>query len=161
MIEQRYNIDLKETTKPGKILRIVLGIICLIATAWFLFTITGTAASIATAWIAVAFLFLFSFWLIASGLGVTDRYIKVGDDRIIIRRNFWEKPAAFTPATLEYIAFKPLVLEFRTAGENMILRLGTYYPGHSAAIMEAIENFCIKNSVKIIGLEPEDNNIES
>jgi hypothetical protein len=80
---------------------------------------------------------------------------------IIIRQNFLKKPAVFTPATLEYIEFKPLVMEFRTAGGNMILRLGTYYPGHSAAIMEAIENFCVKNGVKIIGLEPEDNNIES
>jgi hypothetical protein len=161
MKDERYNIDLKETTKLGKILRIILGIICLMATVWFLFTIRGTAASIATAWIAVAFLCLFSLWLIGSGLGVTDRYITVGDDRIILRQNFLKPPVVFTSSKLKYIEFRPLTIEFCTSGGKMILRLGTYYPGHSAGIMEAVEKFCINNGVEIKGLESEDTNNKS
>ena len=161
MKEERYNIDLKETTKLGKILRIVLGIICLITTVWFLFTIRGTAASVTTAWLAVAFLCLFSLWLIGSGLGVTDRYITVGDDRIILRQNFLKPPVVFTASALTHIEFRSLAIEFCTSAEKVTLRLGTYYPGHSASIMEAIEKFCAKNSIKITGLESEDNNIVS
>jgi hypothetical protein len=160
MKEERYNIDLKETTKAGKILRIGLGIVCLTATVWFLFTIIGTAASIATAWIAVVFLFFFSIWLIGSGLGVTDRYVTVGDDRIILRQDFLKHPVVFTASTLKYVEFRPLALEFHTDAAKVILRLGTYYPGHTATIMEAIEKFCVINGVKIIGLESEDNNTE-
>ncbi|MFZ0473381.1 MAG: hypothetical protein WAL94_12260, partial [Bacteroidales bacterium] len=129
MKEERYNIDLKETTKTGKILRIILGVICLTATAWFLFTIIGTAASIATAWIAVAFLFFFSLWLIGSGLGVTDRYVTIGDGRIILRQDFLKHPVVFSASTLKYIEFKPLALEFHTDAAKVTLRLGTYYPG--------------------------------
>ena len=129
MKEERYNIDLKETTKPGKIMRIVLGIICLIATVWFLFTVIGTAASITTAWIAVAFLFLFSLWLIGSGLGITDRYVTVGDDRLILRQNFLKPPVVFTSSTLKYVEFRPLRCYFSTGAGKVILRLGTYYPG--------------------------------
>jgi hypothetical protein len=161
MKEERYNIDLKETTKLGKILRIVLGIICLIATAWFLFTVRGTAASVTTAWIAIVFLFLFSLWLLGSGLGATDRYITVGDDRIILRQNFLKPPVVFTSTTLTHVEFRPLAIEFRTAGEKVILRLGTYYPGHSANVMEAIKKFCTDNGVEIKGLESEDNNNKS
>ncbi len=161
MKQERYNIDLKETTKAGKILRIILGVICLTATVWFLFTIIGTAASIATAWIAVAFLFFFSLWLIGSGLGITDRYVTVGDDRIILRQDFMKPPVVFTASMLKYIEFKPLALEFHTDAGKVTLRLGTYYPGHTATIMEAIEKFCVSNSIKIIGLESKDNNPES
>lgn len=161
MKEERYNIDLKETTKLGKILRITLGIICLIATVWFLFTIRGTAASVSTAWIAVAFLCLFSLWLIGSGLGVTDRYITVGDDRIMLRQNFLRPPVVFTASALTHIEFRSLAIEFCTSAEKVTLRLGTYYPGHSANIMEAIEKFCTNNGVKIIGLESKDKNIVS
>jgi hypothetical protein len=159
--EERYNIDLKETTKLGKILRLVLGIICLIATVWFLFTIRGTAASVATAWIAVVFLCLFSLWLIGSGLGVTDRYITVGDDRIILRQNILKPPVVFTASVLTHIEFRSLAIEFCTSAEKVTLRLGSYYPGHSASIMEAIEKFCTNNGIKIIGLESEDNNVVS
>jgi len=153
MKEERYNIDLKETTKLGKILRIALGIICLIATVWFMFTIRGTAASVATAWIAVAFLFLFSLWLIGSGLGITDNYITVGDDRIVLRQNFLKPPVVFTASTLKHIEFRTLTIEFCTTAEKVTLRLGTYYPGFSANIMEAIEKFCARNNVKLQGTE--------
>ncbi len=153
MNEERYNIDLKETTKLGKILRIALGIICLIATILFLFTIRGTAASVVTAWIAVAFLCLFSLWLIGSGLGVTDSYITVGDDRIILRQNFLKPPVVFTAASLTHIEFRPLAIKFSTSAQKVTLRLGTYYPGHSASIMEAIEKFCSINGVKLTGAE--------
>jgi len=161
MKEVRYNIDLKETTKPGKILRIVLGIICLTATVWFLFTIRGTTASITTAWMAVAFLFIFSLWMIASGLGVTDRYVTVGEDRITLRQNFLKPPMVFTSSTLRYVQFMPLTLEFHTDTGKVTLRLGNYYPGHTAGIMEAVEKFCVSNGIKIKGMEPEDINTQS
>jgi len=154
MKEERYNIDLKETTKLGKMLRIALGILCLIATAWFLFTIRGTAASVSTAWIAVGFLCLFSVWLIGSGLGVTDRYITVGDDRIILRQNFLKPPVIFTASDLTHVEFRPLAIEFCTSAKKVTLRLGTYYPGNSAGIMEAVERFCASNGVKIVEAEP-------
>lgn len=160
MKEVRYNIDLKETTKPGKILRIVLGIICLVATVWFLLTIRGTPASITTAWIAIAFLFIFSLWMIGSGLGVTDRYVTVGEDRITLRQNFLKPPVVFTSSTLRYIKFMPLALEFHTDAGKVTLRLGTYYPGNTAGIMEAVEKFCAGNGIKTQGLESEDKNIQ-
>jgi hypothetical protein len=160
MKEERYNIDLKETTKSGKILRVALGIVCLIATVWFMFTVRGTPASITTAWIAIAFLFFFSLWLVASGLGITDRYITVGDDRIILRQNFLKPPAVFRASALTHVEFKSLAIDFCTGAEKVTLRLGTYYPGQTADIMEAIEKFCVRNGVKIIGLESGDKNMQ-
>jgi uncharacterized membrane protein len=154
--EKRYNIDLHENTTSGKIFRVVLGVVCLIATVWFLFSIRGTAASVSTAWIAILFLLLFSLWLIGSGLRLTDRYITVGEESIRLRQNFLKPPMIFTSSTLTHVEFKPLAIDFYTKETKVTLKLGTYYPEHSASIMEAVEKFCGINSVEIRGLELEE-----
>jgi hypothetical protein len=149
MTEKKYNIDLHETTTTGKVMRTILGIICLAVAGWFIFSIKGTAASITTAWIAIIFLFLFGVWLVASGLRYTDRYITVGDDRITLRHNVLRSPVVITAASLKHIEFRPLAIYFCTMDDKVTLKLGAYYPDHSAVIMKAVEDFCISNGVVI------------
>ena len=159
--EKRYNIDLQENTRLGKILRITLGTICLIATIWFMVSIRGTEASVTTAWIAILFLFLFSLWLLGSGLSLTDRYITVGDKRILLRQSLLKPPVIFTSSTLTYVEFKPLAIDFVTKDNRVTLKLGTYYPEHSASVLSAVEEFCKGNGIETRGLEPEDKNNKS
>jgi hypothetical protein len=156
--DKRYNIDLQENTRLGKILRITLGIICIIATIWFMVSIRGTAASVTTAWIAILFLFLFSLWLLGSGLGLTDRYITVGEKRIMLRQSLLKPPVIFTSSTLTYVEFKPLAIDFCTKDNRVTLKLGAYYPEHSASVLTAVEEFCKGNGIETRGLEPEDKN---
>ena len=151
MKETRYNIDLQEENKTGKILRLIFGIACLIVAVWYMYSIGGTAASIGSAWIATGFLMLFGFWMIASGLGYTRRYITISDDRIILRQEFYRPPVIFTPSSLKYVEFKPLTISFITGTGRINLRLGTYYPGHTAFILEAVEEFCKQNNIEIRG----------
>jgi len=151
MTEKRYNIDLQEENRTGKILRTVFGIACLVVAGWYMYSIMGTAASTGSAWIAVGFLLLFGLWMIASGLGYTRRYITISDDRIILRQEFYRPPVIFTPASLKSVDFKPLTISFITETGRIILRLGTYYPGHTASILEAVEEFCKLNRIEITG----------
>ncbi len=44
MTDTSYSIELHENTRLGKIMRIVLGVICLAVTVWFIYSIRGTAA---------------------------------------------------------------------------------------------------------------------
>lgn len=150
MNERRFNIDLYETSKTGRILRIALGAVCLVATGWFISSITGTEASTASAWIATVFLFLVSLWLIASGLGYTDRYVIFADSKITLRKNFLSSPVIFTADDLKRVEMMPLSVVFITEAGRVELKLGTYYPEHSASVMEAVEEFCSRNKIEVL-----------
>jgi hypothetical protein len=151
MEETKFNIDLHEDKKAGKILRILFGVACLAAATGFMYSIRGTASSTASAWIATAFLMLFGLWMIASGLGYTRRYIIISGEKIILRQEFYRPPLIFTPSNLKAVEFKPLTIGFLTANGTIKLRLGTYYPENTASIMEAVEDFCIRNNIEIRG----------
>lgn len=149
MADKHFSIELNENSRVGRSLRILLGIACLVVTAWFIFNVKGTAASVGTAWIAMGFLFLFGLWLIGSGLGLTERYITIGHDRIVLRQDFYRQPVVFTSSSLTAVEFKPVVIDFYTENKNVRLRLGTYYPDRTAAIMEAVEEFCVIHGIDI------------
>jgi uncharacterized membrane protein len=151
MTEKRYSIDLHENTRTGKIFRIILGVASLVVAVWYMYSIRGTAASVETAWIATGFLLLFSLWLIASGLGYTQRYITVGDDKITLRQEFYRPPVIFTPSSLSSVEFRTLVIDFFAGGQKVTLRLGTFYPEQTAAIMGAVEDFCRRHAIEIRG----------
>ena len=157
MTGTRYNIDLQENTKASRINKSVLGAICLVIAVWFIFSIAGTRASTGTAWIAVIFLFLFGLWLILSGLGFTDRYITIGEDHIILKLNIFAKPVKIVSASLTRVEFKPLMIDFVMGERKTTVRLGTYYPDHTAAIMEAVEEFCRKKGIEIAGINAGEN----
>jgi hypothetical protein len=149
MADKYYSIELHENTRLGRSLRILLGVVCLAVTVWFMYSIRGTAASVGTAWIATGFLLLFGLWLIGSGLGFTERYIRISDDTIVLRQDFYKPSVKFTAASLRAVAFKPVVIDFITDKKNVRLRLGTYYPDRTAAIMEAVDEFCRGNGIEV------------
>jgi hypothetical protein len=149
MADTHFSIELHENTRVGRILRILLGVACLVVTAWFVFSVLGTAASVGTTWIAIGFLLLFGLWLIGSGLGLTERYITIGYDRLVLRQDFYRPPVVFTSASLTAVEFKPVVIDFYTDNKKVRLRLGTFYRDRTASIMEAVEEFCVRNGIEI------------
>lgn len=153
MTEIRYNLELHENSMAGRVFRIALGIICLAGGIWFMVSIGGTTASTGTAWIATAFLLVFSLWMIASGTGYLERFITVGDTKIVLKHSSYMPAVTITTSSLSCVTFKALSIEFHTAGKNVTLRLGNYYQERSVAIMEAVEAFCSRNSVETKGLE--------
>ena len=152
MEEKKYSLDMHLITKAGRISRIILGIICLVIDAWFVISIAGTRASTGSAWIAVVFLFLFSLWMIGSGLGYTDRFIIIGEDMVKLRKRSFLPPVTLAASELNYVEFKPLQINFGIGEKTLTLRLGAYFPGHSEGIMEAVVVFCRKNGIEIRGL---------
>lgn len=156
MADTYYSIELHENTRVGRSLRILLGLICLVVAVWFMYSIRGTAGSVTSTWIAMGFLLLFGLWLIGSGLGFTERFIRIGDERIVLRRDFYKPPVVFTSSTLSGVGFRPMVIDFFSGEKKISLRLGAYYPERSAAIMEAVENFCRHHGIAI----REDNQID-
>lgn len=156
MADKRYSIDLHENTLIGRVLRIILGIAGIVVAVWYMYSIRGTSASIETAWIAIVFLILFSLWLLASGLGYTKRYIEIGDEKITLRQEFYRPPLSFTTSSLTSVEFKTLIIDFYTGEQKTTLRLGTYYPEQSSAIIEAVEGFCRRHNIEIRGENGKD-----
>ena len=150
MTEKRYSIDLNENNRTGKVLRIILGVVCLVVAVWYMYSLRGTSASMTTAWIACGFLMLFSLWMIASGLGYTQRYITVGEDKITLRQDFYRPPLVIEHSSLRAVRFRTLVIDFITDRQKVSLRLGTYYPDHTASIIEAVGGFCRRHGIEII-----------
>ncbi len=99
----------------------------------------------------MGFLLLFGLWMIGSGLGFTERYIRIGNERIVLRQDFYRPAVVFTSATLRAVEFRPLVIDFFTGKKKLSLRLGAYYPERSASIMEAVEGFCRQHGIEIRG----------
>lgn len=157
MAETRYNIDLQENTKSSRINKAALGTICLVVAVWFIYSIAGTRAATATAWVAVIFLFLFALWLILSGFGLTDRYLTIGEDYITLKLNMFTKPRKIVSTSLTRVEFKPLRIDFVMGDRNTTVSLGAYYPDNSAAIMEAVEDFCMKKGIEIRGSGTDEN----
>ncbi len=151
MKETRYSIDLHENRKGEKAGRILLGVTSLAVTGWYVFSITGSAASTTSSWVAMAFLLIFGLWMIISGLGLTRRYIIIGDDRITLRQEFYRAPFVFNPGSLRAVEFRPLTIIFFTDSGNVSLRLGTYWPENTASILEAVEEFCRYHHIEIKG----------
>lgn len=149
MADNYYSLEVHESKGLGRSLRILLGIICLGVAAWFMYSIRGTAASVTTAWIATGFLLLFGLWLIGSGLGITQRFVRISDDKIVLRPDFYRPPVVFTAVTLKAVEFRPLIIEFFSDKKSVRLRLGTYYPERTAAIMEAVDEFCKRHGINI------------
>ncbi len=151
MAENRYSIELHENATTGKTMRLLMGLACLAVSVWFMYSIRGTAASVGTSWIASGFLLMFGLWMIATGLGYTERYITVGDDRIVLRQYFYRKPVTFAPSTLKAVEFRPVVIDFITETGKTTLRMGTTYPERTSSIMEAVEQFCHRHDIEVIG----------
>lgn len=151
MAENRYSIELHENATTGKTMRLLMGLACLAVSVWFMYSIRGTAASVGTSWIASGFLLMFGLWMIATGLGYTERYITVGDDRIVLRQYFYRKPVTFAPSTLKAVEFRPVVIDFITETGKTTLRMGTTYPERTSSIMEAVKQFCHRHDIEVIG----------
>lgn len=161
MRESRYSIDLHENRRLEKAGRILLGAACLVVTGWYFYSIAGTPAAGTSTWVAMAFLLLFGLWMIFSGLGYTNRYIIVSDEKITLRQEFYRPPRVFTPGSLRAVEFRPLTIIFITESGNVSLRLGTYWPENTARILEAVEEFCMQHSVEIRGdYNPENGEVK-
>lgn len=151
-MEKKFVLELHETSFTGRLLKVVIGIASAVAAVWFIINIKGSEASVTTAWIAVAFLFLFAIWLIISGLGLAERYITIDGEKLVVRDIAFKRPVTFVPGEIESMLFKPLRVDIIGKRVSRSIRLGTYYPEQSESLMEALRRYCEEQGVPVNGL---------
>ena len=133
-----------------KAIRIVFGLVCIaIALFWLIFNIRAVKAD-RTLWITVLFLSGFGFYQFWAGLGRTGRFIQIGGDKIILKKNSLLPVKEMASSEIKKIEIFPLNLIFYFhRGGKTVLRFGTTFTDNIEPIKSGIEEFSAINNISI------------
>jgi len=133
-----------------KILQIVFGIMCIgIAVFWLIFNLRSINVA-GTSWVTVIFVGGFGFYEIYSGLGYSKRFIEIGTDKIIIKKDIMLPAINISAGELEKVELFPFnLIFFLKTRKRVMLRLGATYRETNEKIKDEILIFGELNSIKI------------
>jgi hypothetical protein len=133
-----------------KFTRIIFGLACIaIAVFWMIFNIRSAKAD-RTLWISVLFLSGFGLYQIMAGLGRTSRFIQIGGDKIILKKNALLPLRTMDASEIRKIEIFPLNLIFYFhRGGRTVLRFGTAFTDNIDPIKRGIEEFAFYNNTDL------------
>ena len=139
--------------KPNKFIRvfqIILGFACLsIAIFWTLFNLKAIAAD-RTLWITIVFLTGFGAYQVWAGTGRATRFIELGNNLIILKKNSILRPVNVLAKEIENIELFPLSVKFfLKSNRRILLRLGTTFYEINEKIKDEIINFAETNQIPV------------
>ena len=153
MKSQRFNLDPGENDRINRILKALFGLVCIAAAITTGIMLTGSDKLTTNSFIAIAFMGLIGISLLISGLGLTERFLTLTGDTIILRDKVYAPARTISVSDLRKVEFSQLKVAFYLKSEEVIsLRLGTFYRESPVRIMEALEKFCASNGVLTEGL---------
>jgi len=144
-----FSLGHSDTNTILKIIKILFGAVCIaIAAFWMIFNIRAARAD-RTLWISVLFLSGFGLYQIWAGLGRAIRFIQIGDDKIILKKNSLLPQKVMIPSEIRKIEVFPLnlIFYFHNGGKT-ILRFGTAFTDNIDPVKNAIEEFASLNSIE-------------
>jgi hypothetical protein len=145
-----FSLGQAENSKMVKILQIVFGILCIgLAVFWLIFNLRSINVA-GTSWVTVIFVGGFGFYEIYSGLGYSKRFIEIGTDKIIIKKDIMLPAINISAGELEKVELYPfnLILFLKTR-KKVVLRLGASYQETNEKIKDEILTFGELNSVNV------------
>jgi hypothetical protein len=139
-----------ENSSAIKIIRIVFGLACIaIALFWLIFNIRSVKPD-GSLWITVIFLSGFGLYQILAGLGRTARFIQIGRDKIILKKNPVLPAREMASSGIKKIEVFPLNLIFHLHnGGKTLLRFGTAYTGIIDPVKNEIAEFATVNNIDL------------
>ena len=145
-----FSLGSVENSSAIKIIRSIFGLACIaISIFWLKFNISSAKAD-NSLWITVSFLSGFGLYQIMAGLGRTSRFIQIGPDKIILKKNAVLPAKEMVSSSIKKIEVFPLNLIFYIHnGRKIVLRFGTDYIDIIEPIKNEIEEFATTNSIDI------------
>ena len=145
-----FSLGPSENSNTIKVLRIMFGLACVaIAIFWLIFNIMSVEAE-GTLWITVLFLSGFGLYQIWAGLGRTSRFIQIGRDNIILKKNSVLPFKEMESSAIKKIEIFPLNLIFYfQKGGKTVLRFGTAFTDNIEPIKNGIEEFATINNINL------------
>lgn len=121
----------------------------IIAIFWMLYNIRLVKAD-RSLWVTVAFLSGFGLYQIWAGIGRAARFIEIGTDKIVLRKNSLLPRRVMQAVEIKKIEVYPLNLIFYfNNGGKTILRFGTTYTDTIDPIKTGIEKFAITHNINL------------
>jgi hypothetical protein len=142
-----FTLGQPENNTLVKIIRIIFGIVCIsIAVFWIVFNISSLKRD-GTVWITIVFLTCFGLFQIWSGLGKAVRYIEIGSDIIILKKNAVLPAKQIAATEISKVEFRPLTATFKMKSEkSILLRFGATFYDINELIIDELLDYCeLKN----------------
>lgn len=163
METRKFRLDTADHDTITRLLKAFFGIICIIVAVITAILTTGDGNMTTGTVAALTFLFLFGVWLILAGSGLTERYMTISGDAIILKESMLSRPRRLKASDIRMIEFSQLKVSFFLEGGEIIhLRLGAYYRESSLSLMETLEEYSSVYGVSTKGIrqDKEDGNHE-
>lgn len=159
MESQRFTLDSGEHDRLSQVAKAIFGVVCLTAAIITTVRMANSGHLNMNNIAAIAFLGLFGIWLLIMGLGMTQRYMTLSGDSIILKKSAFSPARTIMAADVREIEFSQMKITFiLKTGKVIALRLGLLYRESSLRLMEAVERFCTSNRIVARGIE---NNIKN
>ncbi len=149
MEEKNFSLELRDSSHITKVFQIVLGILCIgISIYWIIFNIKSLKAD-TTLWITIFFLVCFGIYQILAGTGKTKKFIETGPDKIRLKQNSVFPAVILQPGDIEKIELFPVSIVFTMKrGGKIILRFGLTYTEIIQPVKDEIMLFAQKHNLK-------------
>lgn len=146
--------SLEPTAKPKiiKVIQIVFGVVCFVIAICWIFINVNRGIFHFSASYPILFLFLFGFYEVMSGLGYTDRFISIEDDRIKLKQNAIIPHSTILLSKLKSIRIFPLSIEFILDNKHEKVKrfhFGTNYSEIIVPIKEKIVELSEQNNIEL------------
>ncbi len=150
MESKLLSLEIKETSKVIKVIRILFGILCIvIAVYWILFNIRSAKAT-GNLWITSSFLVAFGVYQLLSGTGYTSKFIELKVNKIRLKNNSLLPPVEISTDQIEKVELLPLCLVFNLKpAKKILLRFGITYPERNELIKNEIVNYMQSNKIPL------------
>ena len=159
METQRFSLDTGEHDGISLIARTIFGVVCIAAAIITTVKMAGSGLLNMNNIAAIVFLGLFGIWLLATGLGLTQRHMTLAGDSIVLKKSAYSPARTIKAADIREIEFSQLRITFTLkTGKIIALQLGLLYRESSLRLMEAVEQFCTSNGIVARGIESDMNN---
>jgi len=145
---EKISLDPDSKTQFAKLLQIIFGIFCIIASIYFLISGYHPGTSIVTLLVAAVFLLLFGIYQIMAGLGKTQKYFLVKHSGISFKEHSILHVKEIPSDKIEKIELYPLSIKFLLKDSKKIrFRFGISYPEIIDPVKQEVIGFAEDHSI--------------
>jgi len=143
-----FTLGQAENNTVVKIIRIIFGLVCIaIAVFWIIFNINSLKTD-GTVWITIVFLTCFGLFQIWSGLGKAVRFIEIGPEEIMLKRNAVLPAKRILTTDISKVEFRPLtVLFIMKTDKAILLRFGATFYDINEKIVDELLEYCESKNI--------------
>ena len=150
MENERYLLEPVNNNKFVNILQVFFGIICiLVAIVWIVLNFTSYKPTLSI-WITIAFLAIFGYVQIISGLGKATKFIEYSNENVTVKSSSFLPLQKIAGSEIEQIEIYPLSIHFLLhSGKKRTLRFGTSYTEIIETVKKATEKFGVMKNLPV------------